>query len=581
MFQFLSGFISKNVDNIFNNQNDEVTPQDLIDQLKYYVALIEHNNKYSSCFFFSENEINYSDSNMYYLCTSAEFISKKDVESKAKFNIYLGANYLGIISIKLDTQQRKIKQSKISDEFIYIQMFPEMDKIPKDKFLTIKNSNLNEYIGSNAKNIYFIGFKNYIRKEITVIDCKFEELKDNYKMKINLEDNNYLGCSPLCIINQKELQTKNRFKIIGIIGQYNILKENHGYLLGPIVENLIDFQKAPNQLFNNIMNNIINNDNDYNINNEINLNLNNNIDLTNEIIDDNIGKGNNMVDTNIITEEIKLLQFNYFYTFDEYKKHIIKFHNLISKYYVTQTLQNYLQHYSLLENYLKGYPTFANINRKFIDSLNILQNPQKFEEEFPNEIIGDFNKILSSNNLELIEKLSYFIAGIMLGLNTYGIKKKCIFINNGDRLYTRVNLNYEDIKRFESNKDKVIVFKTFLNEITTLDHFQGKVYKACIDSKFSKKNNKFDTQIHIRHIFDENSWKATCFSLNTTFFPEKVFNLFSFFKVKDINIDYTNKEAKVNLENVGIKEFMEERIAELNNHFSVNYDRNENIIEVV
>ena len=278
---------------------------------------------------------------------------------------------------------------------------------------------------------------------------------------------------------------------------------------------------------------------------------------------------------------MKKLQLYYFYTFEEYKTTIIKFHNLISKYYVSQTTKNFSEQYSALEKYLLNHPVFVNTHRKFIESLQFFKDPKNFGNKLPDELIDNFNKILSSTNLELIEKFSYFIAGFMLSLITYGIKEKCLFSNNGHRLYKRVNLNFEDIKRFESNKNKIIMFKTFLNEITTLEHLQGLAYKAKIDATFVKVNNKFDTEINIRHVFNESLWEPTGISLSTFFFPEKVFNLFSFFKVVDVDINYGNKSAIITLENVGIKYNLEEKIARFNNRFKVEYNRRENIIEVV
>ena len=117
----------------------------------------------------------------------------------------------------------------------------------------------------------------------------------------------------------------------------------------------------------------------------------------------------------------------------------------------------------------------------------------------------------------------------MLALYTYGTVKRCVFVNDGNVLYKRVNLNYEDVKRLESNKDNIILFKTFLKDITTVEHLQGIIYKNKIDADFVKKNNKFDTKINIIHNFDESSWFATCFRLSTFFFKENIFNLFYFF----------------------------------------------------
>ena len=136
-----------------------------------------------------------------------------------------------------------------------------------------------------------------------------------------------------------------------------------------------------------------------------------------------------------------MLQHNYFYTLEEYQKYVIKFHNLISKYYVSQTTENYNIHYSALKEYLARYPAFSLVNNKFLDLLVYFKDPNKFSKRINDQIINNLNKILSSDNLELIECCSYFIASLMLALYTYGVKKQCLFVNNGDRLYKRVNLN--------------------------------------------------------------------------------------------------------------------------------------------
>ena len=266
------------------------------------------------------------------------------------------------------------------------------------------------------------------------------------------------------------------------------------------------------------------------------------------------------MDTHFKSHEMKMLQYNYFYTLEEYQKHVIKFHNLISKFYVSQTTDNFNIHYSALKEYLAGHPAFTLVNNRFLDLLVYFKDQNNFSKRIKDEIIDNLNKILSSDNLDLIENFSYFIAGLMLALYTYGTVKSCVFVNNGDVLYKRVNLNYEDVKRLESNKDNIILFKTFLKDITTLEHLHGMIYKNKIDFDFVKKNNKFDTKINIIHSFNENSWLATCFSLSTFFFPEKIFNLFSFFKVIDVDINYDKKEVEVTLQNVGIKNILNSNI---------------------
>ena len=133
---------------------------------------------------------------------------------------------------------------------------------------------------------------------------------------------------------------------------------------------------------NNIIENDINNDIINNIHN--NYNINNNEDLSNTIGNDNIN-----IDTNIKTYEMRMLQYNYFYTFDEYKKHIIKFHNLISKYYVSQNQINFNKHYLELKEYLSRYPSFMASNRKFLDELLFFNDTKNFEDKVPDEMIDN------------------------------------------------------------------------------------------------------------------------------------------------------------------------------------------------
>lgn len=575
MFGFLSSFFSQITETPLNNQNDDNYQLYLINELRNHVAVLEYKNKFTTCFFLTLNENN---SDFYYLCTSSNFISRKDIDTKIKLTINLGENYLDNIYIKLDKNQRKIMKFNKTDKIILIQMLPEIDKLSKEKFLKIKTTNYKEYIGGNAKDVYLVGYQNFLKKESLVINCKIFELKDNFKIKLQLEDKNFLTYSPICVINQNESRTKNMIQIIGVQCESDILQDSYGILLGPIIDSLIDIDNQTNHIFNNIISNIIENDNKNIIKNEIENDL-NNLDL--DKLDNTIGNDNIKVDTYFKNHEMKMLQHNYFYTLEEYQKYVIKFHNLISKYYVSQTTENYNIHYSALKEYLARYPTFSLVNNKFLDLLVYFKDPNKFSKRINDQIINNLNKILSSDNLELIECCSYFIASLMLALYTYGVKKQCLFVNNGDRLYKRVNLNYEDIKRFEQNKNRIILFKTFLNEMTTLEHTHGLIYKEKIDITLVKSDSKFDTKIYIIHNFDESTWKASCINLSTMLFPEKVINLFTFFKVLIVDVDYGEKSASITLGTVGKRKILEEEIANLNNKFKVQYDNYDNVIKVV
>ena len=559
MNSFFPQFQAPNSNTNTTNQNNETIPLELINQLQYFIALIEHKNKYSTCFFINLDTTNTKNPNAYYLCTTSAIITEQDIESKKTFKIFLGDKYLDTISIKLDKEQRKIKQFHKANQIILIQIIPEIDNISDDKFLKLYDNDYSPYIGENAKDVYICGFKNFFTKESSVINCKIIKLKDNYKITLDSDEKNFSSCSPICIINTND---DSIFQIIGFQVEYNILQDSHGYLFGPIINSLEDFTYSPEE-----QDNI---DNDGFEGNEID-----------DEGTDGIINTNNNISTNFNNEEMKKLQQNYFYTFQEYKQQVIKFHNLISKYYVAQNPTNFLNRYSILKDYLKKYPYFTIKYKQFLEDLQYFNDTKNFKNPIKHEVIKNMNTILSSGNLELIQHFAYFIAGTMLAIYSYGTQAECLFVNNGDRLYKRVNLNYEDIVRFEKNINNIILFKTFLNEMTTLEHLHGQLYRTKIDTSFQKKLNKFDTQIFINHNFLNENWKASCISLSTFLFPEKVINLFTFFEVQKVDVNYEEKTAKITLGNVGRIKILEEQIAEKNNIFKLEYNNFDNLMEVL
>ena len=343
---------------------------DLNKQFKYFLALVEYKNIFSTCFFI---DLNIFSANLFCLCTSSSFISDQNIEFKEEINIHLGDNYLGVIPIKLDINKRRILQFKNNKDIILIQVFPEIDNITKDKFIKIKNSDLDSYIGEGGKNVYVVGYQNYIRRDISYISTNIIELKDNFKIKLGSGKNSFLSCSPIYTIDDNEPQIKNKIKIIGVEGKNDILNDSSGFLFFPVIDTLEDYKKALNQLSNNIMNNIVNNDidnNNFDIDNNINNNINiSNNNLNNEVLINTIGNNNN-ISTNFKNYQMEQLQYNYFYTFDEYKQHVIKFHNKIARHYVFQTEFNFYDHYRALKEYLLGLPNnYMKSNENFIDSL--------------------------------------------------------------------------------------------------------------------------------------------------------------------------------------------------------------------
>ena len=82
--QLFSGLFSQNQESFLNNQKKEEILKTKINELKYYTALIEYEDKFSSCFFLDLNLENNNNSERFFLCTNSHFISSKYIESKKK-----------------------------------------------------------------------------------------------------------------------------------------------------------------------------------------------------------------------------------------------------------------------------------------------------------------------------------------------------------------------------------------------------------------------------------------------------------------------------------------------------------------
>ena len=75
-------------------------------------------------------------------------------------------------------------------------------------------------------------------------------------------------------------------------------------------------------------------------------------------------------------------------------------------------------------------------------------------------------------------------------------------------------------------------------------------------------------------------WKVSCFN---NIKNAKKFNLFSFFKVIEVNINYETKSAEITLETVGKNEIFEAKIGKKENEkikYYIEYAPDRNIIRI-
>ena len=502
----------------------------LITQSKDYIFPIEVLGKKGTCFFIN---VLVNAVKTIYLCINYDLITDEFVKLKGEINID------GKIIIKLD-ENTKIIPFKNQCKFIEIK-----GTKPDDKYILNLEDELKpeDYINEDAYLLCYYHSDDNDENKGGYISGKILNI-DGYKIIHQFNTKNLLSVAPICLYKNDTDNNLQIFKVIGIQLENPDLKEykymSYGYLLKYVLkESNIEFNG-----YNNL--NFISSSRQY----------------------------------EFLPEFIKNSKYS-FYTFEEYKNSIIKFHIEISKYYKDQTLQNFNNNYNIVSrpeyyNYLKNLFLFKNISN----------NQQLIFNDL--EIVNNLNKILLSNDFNKINKFSYFISGFMYVLNKYSKEKDVTFINDGDMLYTRTKLSLEELRKLDEiaaspdNKDKIITFKTFLFNVASLEHLNGHICAFILD--FSNYlaidfSGKFDTKIFIQHHFNQ-EWEPSCFS--TMPLNYKIFDLFTFFKVNEVKINFEDKYAEINLELVGKNEIFEDKFSNRGNQYvdyKVVYDDDTNEIK--
>lgn len=440
------------------------------------------------------------------------------------------------ITIKLDTNQRFIKGFSKEIDATVIQIL-KSDNIPENKFL---NYDLNyksergykEYLN---KRFCLAGYpkSDIAKKERHISSGQITGIIKNYQFLHLLDTNKGSSGSPIILMENKN--------VIGIhtSGGSNA-PINKGLFIGKVIEEL-------------------NKD-------EIKINLDHQL-LLNENIQNN----------------------KYFFSLEEYNNEIYNLHQKIAKYYVNQTENMYYVAYIDLNEYLRDTNIKLEKSREQImNSLDDFKDIQvNYEKIIRSDFIKDINTLLESNFEIVMDKFGYFIAGFMKALDLFAMNKDAYLKTESNLEKKKIEIDIDDLLIFKKNINKIISFKSFLNELAPLTHLHGYIYKFFNDASTSISSfrnnlvgkNKFSVSIKIKFNHKDNIWLPNCYSVSTSAFPEKIIQLFTFFKIKNVLINEGIMTGEILLESIGRKEILEEKMS---NEFETNYiiyNANENIFE--
>lgn len=257
-------------------------------------------------------------------------------------------------------------------------------------------------------------------------------------------------------------------------------------------------------------------------------------------------------------------------TFKEYKDKYISLHKLISSHYGQNGNDCFKIELSYLKDFLMWNPNLKIKNNN--DNIKIetfLKTLQKFEKVKNNEeyiiklyteengsYYRDFNNWLNILDPLAIRKTSWFIAAVIYSLNEYAKNKNKGIKTDGLKLYRGIKTYLSSLLYYERTKGQLICFPSFTS--SSLDFDVAKKF-----SENNKNDEEYSTIITINYIYKEGFIPTAVDISDISPFPKEkecLFYPYSFFNIKDIQINHQEKKATIELDAIGKKEIIEEKL---------------------
>ena len=283
------------------------------------------------------------------------------------------------------------------------------------------------------------------------------------------------------------------------------------------------------------------------------------------------------------SEKFKPFPLNKLIKFEDYKTKYIRSHRKISTFYGNLTKETYKEKINEIDELIKEDKSIRTDTKKNI----LLKSFQTFDldndlEELNKKIIkeytldtfyGDLNRWLREINICSFEEVAYFTARLMYSLNDYAEKNSKFFNVDHGEIYRGIELNYSTLLEYERSIGEKILFTTFTStSIKKNTGFQN-IYKS--------KNN-FSVNYYITNLY-EKGWISNGIDIHDisdkSSEEEILYQPFSFYIIKNVEIDIENHTGKIYLETIGKEEILEEIIKDYRH--IIEYNEKKRIIESI
>ena len=185
------------------------------------------------------------------------------------------------------------------------------------------------------------------------------------------------------------------------------------------------------------------------------------------------------------------------------------------------------------------------------------------KEYTKNTFYGDLNRwLMNSTKMSNYTPVAYFTARLMYSLNTYAKNNQLYCIENKKELHRGVKMSYSSLLPYERAKGKIILLSAFTS--TSESDLLAKRWAGRDDTvSLYQTNLKFSVIFNIKNNFKK-KWISNGINVQqlSEFQDEReiLYQPFSFYYVRDVQIDIKNYMADIFLETIGKEEILEEQI---------------------
>ena len=172
-----------------------------------------------------------------------------------------------------------------------------------------------------------------------------------------------------------------------------------------------------------------------------------------------------------------------------------------------------------------------------------------------------FNQLLIKKDEIDFNNIGYFAGNLMYRIVQYG-KKENKGIKNGYQFYKGMQIDIINLFEYIKNKDLIISFSHFMT-VTSKKVLAILNAKRNVNVSQRKESNLFSLLIKIEYLYDS-AFEPSIFDLGELLlYPDEeeyIILPFTFFKIKNVKIDTKNMNVDIDLNVIGKKEILEEKV---------------------